>query len=417
MTNLQAEIIAIGDEMTSGARLDTNTQWLCQRLTELGIIVRSTKMVGDDLGANIEAFADASRRVDIVIATGGLGPTADDLTRESIAAAAQVPLEIHAASLQHIETLFAARARPMPPRNRVQAMLPQGAIDIFNPRGTAPGIDLTVTRSDGGCSRIFALPGVPAEMKEMFEATVGPRIVEFMGARRRIIRNAIIKCFGLGESEMEARLGDMISRQAWPRVGITVSAATISLRISAQGDTPQQCETLIESTRQEIHGKVGEYVFGEGEEFELQHAVAQQLGELAQTLATVEFGHAAPIANWFADIPNTAVYRGGRVSPNSTVVTESLRQIRDKLRADWLLAVDRYPATRDLCGENAGTPSEVSISVIGPNVTDDVRESHRLGGHPSIVHARIGKAALAMLRARLSKKHNEQEQSIEAATA
>ena len=237
MSGLTAEVIAIGDEMTSGARLDTNTQWLCQRLAELGVVVRFNSMVGDDLQDNVQVFRNAVQRVDFIIATGGLGPTADDLTREVLADVANKPLMLHEPSLRHIESLFASRAREMPPRNRVQAMFPEGAAEIFNPRGTAPGIDLLIHRSHGNACRVFALPGVPAEMKEMFVDTVAPRIRAAIGSVQTLIRTAVIKCFGLGESDMEAKLGDMISRQSSPRVGITVSAATISLRVTASGES------------------------------------------------------------------------------------------------------------------------------------------------------------------------------------
>ncbi len=157
----------------------------------------------------------------------------------------------------------------MPERNRVQAMFPRGAIDIFNPRGTAPGIDLTLAVDAARTSRVFALPGVPAEMKEMFDAVVAPRISVALGPDRPIIRHAIVRCFGIGESDMEARLGDMISRQHSPRVGITVSAATISLRITATGPDEASCQAQIEGEKQVIQRLVGEFVYGEGEDFEL----------------------------------------------------------------------------------------------------------------------------------------------------
>ena len=171
---MQAEIISIGDELTSGQRLDTNSQWLSTRLGELGVQTVYHTTVADDLAANIEVFRHAAERVDLVVATGGLGPTADDLTRDAIAAAANVDLVLDPAALAHIENLFARRKRPMPPQNRLQAMFPRGSRVIPNPAGTAPGIDLDFPRSGRQPSRIFALPGVPAEMREMWEQTVAP---------------------------------------------------------------------------------------------------------------------------------------------------------------------------------------------------------------------------------------------------
>ncbi len=344
MIQLTAEVIAIGDEMTSGARLDTNTQWLCQRLGELGVHVRHTSIVGDELDANIDVFRNAIRRCDIVVSSGGLGPTADDLTREVLAAVADVPLELHEPSLRHIESLFASRAREMPERNRVQAMFPRGSIDIFNPRGTAPGIDLSLQVDSGRSSRIFALPGVPAEMKEMFDAVVAPRIGTALGPGRPVIRHAIVRCFGIGESDMEARLGDMISRQHSPRVGITVSAATISLRITATAADEAGCQVQIDHEKQVIQRLVGEYVYGEGEDFELQHAVANLLNARGETLASIEVGHGSMLSQWFADIPGADSYVGGMLVRAGSDLSKQVEQGFSLLRPDWLLLVEGYPS-------------------------------------------------------------------------
>jgi len=394
MPEFLAEVIAIGDEMTSGAKLDTNTQWICQRLEELGVTVRHTSMVGDNMAANVNVFRHAATRVDFVVATGGLGPTADDLTRECLAIVADRPLVLHQPSLAHIESLFAGRDREMPPRNRVQAMFPEGALDIFNPRGTAPGIDVSVSRVNNRHCRMFALPGVPAEMKEMFTQIVAPRIAEQMAGDRPLIRTAIIKCFGVGESEMEAKLGEMISRKSSPRVGITVSGATISLRITATGASESQCAQAIQSVRQEIDEKAGEFVFGEGEEYELQHAVADFLHQRGERIASVEVGHAAPIANWFADVAPSGIYAGGAVTSHSP---NDLQTIRQQMDADWVIVVDKYPSLRTLENELP----EIRLSVIGKSEKLSITKNVRLGGHPSIVHARIGKAALALTRSHL----------------
>ncbi|MGV3485316.1 MAG: competence/damage-inducible protein A [Planctomycetaceae bacterium] len=396
MSHLTAVVIAIGDEMTSGAKLDTNTQWLCQRLAELGISVRSTATVGDDLAENVHVFKDAASRADFVVATGGLGPTADDLTRQALAEVAQKPLVLHEASLRHIESLFAGRGREMPPRNRIQAMLPEGAFDIFNPRGTAPGIDLTITNAHGRSCRVFALPGVPAEMKVLFVSVVAGRISDAVAGDRMVIRTAVIKCFGLGESEMESRLGDMISRQSSPRVGITVSAATISLRICALGPSEDICEQAIAVTREEIHAQVGEFVFGEGETFELQDAVAELLSLRGETVETIEIGHASPIAGWLSATNPRDVFRCGRTLGNGAPgPAESA--IGPTSESDWILSVDAYPSL----GERSDTVSDVSIRIIGRTEARSATKTFRIGGHPSIIHARIGKSALSFFRQHL----------------
>ncbi len=169
-----AEVISIGDELTSGQRLDTNSQWLSTRLGELGVEVRFHTTVADELAANVAVFRAAIERADIVVASGGLGPTADDLTREALAVATGRTLELDAKALEYIVALFARRRRPMPESNRLQAMFPAGSRVIANPTGSAPGIDLDAPRAGKEPCRVFALPGVPAEMRLMWAETVAP---------------------------------------------------------------------------------------------------------------------------------------------------------------------------------------------------------------------------------------------------
>ena len=154
---MRAEIISIGDELTTGQRLDTNSQWLAERLLEIGVPVAFHTTVGDQLADNVLVFRQACERADIVVATGGLGPTADDLTRHALAELAGVPLVQDDASLAHIKALFARRKREMPPANVVQAQFPQGSRPIPNPHGTAPGIDIAIPRA-GRQARRGSLP-------------------------------------------------------------------------------------------------------------------------------------------------------------------------------------------------------------------------------------------------------------------
>ncbi len=177
---MRAEIISIGDELTSGQRLDTNSQWLSQQLSDLGVRVLFHSTVGDDLDANINVFQTAANRADIVVSTGGFGPTADDLTGFRWPNLSIVHWSFVRMRCKHIEQMFARREEPMPERNRDQAFFPQTSRIIPNPHGTAPGIDLTVN----GC-RFFALPGVPAEMVQMWSESVRKRLIEEMGSRKQ----------------------------------------------------------------------------------------------------------------------------------------------------------------------------------------------------------------------------------------
>ena len=402
--HLTAEVVSIGDEMTSGARLDTNAQWLSQRLGDLGVEVTFHSTVGDSLQHNIDVFRIAAERADVVVATGGLGPTRDDLTREALAAVVDKPLVLRQQAMDHIESIFAHRKREMPERNRVQAMFPAGSQEIFNPQGTAPGIDLAVPRDLRPPSRLFALPGVPAEMKRMFDETVAPRILEMSGGARQI-QHLVMKFFGTGESDMEQRLGDMIARDRQPRVGITVSEATISLRITAMAETNHECKSMIESTREEILSLVGELHFGDGEKYEQYHAIDDLLCERGENLMVVELGRAAPLGHWFASLGETPSFRGGlslAVTDDLLHITgchdahAALRELKRLFRTDWILMVDEYPPldSRD----DAPLPaSKIRLLVMRPD-DKQVVTTTVLGGHPAILQQRIGKAAMAWFR-------------------
>ena len=405
---LTAEVISIGDEMTSGARLDTNAQWLSRRLEELGIKVSFHTTVADTLAQNVDVFRIAGERADIIVSTGGLGPTRDDLTREALSKLVGKPLELNPSAMQHIAEMFSRRKRDMPERNRVQAMFPSGSQQIFNPQGTAPGIDMVIPRQRTGDSRIFALPGVPAEMKRMFEETVASRILEAKGPGTKI-KQHVMKFFGTGESDMENRLGPMIARDREPRVGITVSTATISLRITATGRDASDCQAQIEETRSEILERVPEFYFGAGDKYEQQNAINDALLAREQDLMVVEYGCAAPLGDWFANLGGTPAYRGGLSLANPQQLQDmlggeteqqALATLKQKCNLDWLLVIDSYPTLL----HDAPLPqpaSEITLNVITPDA-EVLTKKETLGGHPDVLHPRIAKAGMAWLREALA---------------
>lgn len=297
---MQAEVLAIGDEITSGQQLDTNSQWLSQRLEDLGVRVLYHTTVGDELEPGIEVFRQAIARADVVIATGGLGPTADDLTRPALAAATGVPLELKPEALDHIRRLFARRNRPMPPQNECQAYFPVGSQMVDNPEGTAPGISMQIARPGNRPCLFVALPGVPAEMRQMWDGSV-VELLRQAGAGKTVVRHQLVRCFGAGESQIEAMLPDLIRRGRTPRVGITASQATITLRITAEADSEEACEAQIAPTLATIHQCLGErFVFGYDDE-QLQDVVIRTLHEYATTLAVVECGTRGLVGLWLSE--------------------------------------------------------------------------------------------------------------------
>ncbi len=435
---VKAEVISVGDELTSGQRLDTNTQWLSLRLGELGVATVRHTTVGDDLSSNIDAFALAAQRADIVVVTGGLGPTLDDLTRQAMAEAFDAPLELDVESLKKIELMFAQRNREMPERNRVQAMFPRGSRVIPNPHGSAPGIDMTVSWGVDGkvCnSRIFALPGVPAEMKQMWFESVVPRLEQLLGTHQGPLRYHTVKLFGIGESDVEVRLPDLIHRGRQPTVGITVSRATITLRIAGRAHNDEQFAELIAPTLHEIQQALGELIFGEGE-LELEHVVLRQLVQRQLTMACVEIGTASWISHWLlsasttlnqestsSSLPARTAFQGGiafptldsaqqffcrgHAQPHSPQVREShvgesgwsvlASQARQHFAVDRLLVVGCYPSETQM--EKAVAPFDFTFAIADH---DGVLVEHRaMGGHPDVLGPRVAKTGLDLMRKQL----------------
>ncbi len=413
-----AEIIAIGDELTSGVRLDTNSQWLSQRLGELGVETKFHTTVGDDLEANINAFNVAASRVDIIICTGGLGPTADDLTRQAIAAAFDRELITDDAVLAHIRSLFERRGREMAPQNAVQAQFPGGARVIPNPHGSAPGIDFDTPPGDGSSARIFALPGVPAEMREMWDQTVFPAIVAMPGVEKKIIRHRLIKCFGVGESDLERMLPDLVRRGRHPSVGITVSRATITLRVTAAAADEAGCHALIQPTVDTIYDCLGDLIFGEGED-QLEHCVAQLVQQRGLTLLTVECGSGGQAGNWLSGL-QSPWFAGGIVLPTPASVARSIdhRGPLDLLPTGPQLVhtlaeayASRFDADLVLVasppvGLDGRTDDQSKVHLAIKHASGVETISQRSGGHPDIVRDRTAKQALDFLRLHLLKGDN-----------
>ncbi len=388
-----AEIIAIGDEITTGQRLDTNSQWLAERMTELGADVVYHTTVADDLAANIAVFAAATQRADVVVATGGLGPTADDLTREAIAAVLHTELVLDEPSLATIESMFASRGRSMPEKNKLQAMFPQGTQPIANAHGTAPGIFAMVPRESQPASRLFALPGVPAEMKPMFADSV---VLNLPGSdAKRVLRHRRIHCFGLGESHVEAKLPDLVKRGREPRVGITASGATITLRITAAGENAEACQQAMQPTVAIIYEALGHLIFGE-EEDELQTVLLKKLTDRKETIATAEVASCGLMAEWLrGDAANGRQFCGGLILPasNATPAVELARQARNQFGATLGLAVGGVVDQGDIV--HATAPA-FAVAIVTAN--NETIEWFSSVGHPSIQAIRNAKIGLNTLR-------------------
>src|SRR5947209_4869229 len=356
-----AEIISIGSEITSGQNLDTNSQWLSRRLAEIGVAVGYHTTVADDLDANVAVFTIAARRAGLVLATGGLGPTQDDLTREALARAAGVELILHELSFAHIREMFAKRGRTMPERNSVQAMIPAGAEPIPNDRGTAPGIWMRL-----GDAWVAAMPGVPSEMFAMFETRVKPKLLA-LGLGGGVLVQRKINCFGTGESAIEENVADLTRRDHVPEVGITVSDAVISLRIIARAATAADAHALIEPVERTIRERLGELVFGVENE-DLEDAVVPLLAARKQTIATAESITAGLVASRLGRVPGVSAWlHGGIVAYHNDVKIHLLGVPADMIGKHGAVSPQVAEAMAAGCRHRLGVDLAVSTTgIAGP---------------------------------------------------
>jgi nicotinamide-nucleotide amidase len=410
-----AEIVAIGTELVSGQSLDTNSQWLSRSLASLGIAVHYHTGLGDDLAENVAALKIAVDRADLVILSGGLGPTQDDLTREALAAVAGVALVEDPASLAAIAAMFARIQRPMAERNRVQALRPKGSESMPNSCGTAPGIWMTV-----GKARVACLPGVPNEMKTMFAEQVEPRL-RALGAGSQVIVWRKINLFGKGESEIEAKAMDLTARGRIPEVGITASDATISFRIVGAGATEAEGLEAIRPTVDTIYERYGELIIGEDSE-DVVHALVRELDRARATLAVAESCTGGLIAQQITSIPDVSpVFLGGVVTYSnrakvdlvdvpatlieahgavSAEVAEAMaRGVREKFHSTIALSVT------GVAGPSGGTSEKpIGLVYLGLATASSV-ESRRIevGPHQprDVIQRRSAKAAMNWARLKL----------------
>src|SRR5918995_36482 len=227
---LTAEIIAIGSELLHPDRTDTNSLWLTEKLNSIGIEVKLKTIVGDDDARLEEAIRDAVKRSKVVITTGGLGPTEDDITRKIAARALGRRLQLNETVLEEIRNKFAAFGRPMPERNSRQAMVIDGADVLDNPNGSAPGLFI-----EHESTSIALLPGPPREMRPMFESQVLPRLVEKAGAVRVVRR--LMRVAGLGESAVDEKIAPIYMQYTNPETTILFNKSEIEIHLTARGRT------------------------------------------------------------------------------------------------------------------------------------------------------------------------------------
>lgn len=417
--HLRAALLSIGDELTLGQTLDTNSKALASRLMDLGILPVEHVTVPDDLNAHVAALTRLASSVDILISTGGLGPTADDLTREALARASADTLIEDPVALEQITAWFGARGRTMPAINRLQALRPSRAVSLPNHHGTAPGLFATLT-SGGRLCDVFCLPGPPGEMFPMFDAAVLPRLRPTPG---RTVRTRVLPCFGIGESELATRLGDLMDRSRNPLVGTTASGGVVSCRIRYEGPlSPDEADAQLDAAERLIRDRAGPYLFGVGP-IKLADAVLALLRERRHTVGVVESCTAGLLGSMLAEVPGASTaFRGGLLTYSNDLksslanVPPTLlaaggpgavsREVAAALAQGGLrtLGVDHALSVTGIAGPDGGTPAKpvgtVYVARASADGSTDVRRFAMRGDRQSI-RDWSARCALAMLRLHL----------------
>jgi nicotinamide-nucleotide amidase len=290
---LSAEIVTTGTEILMGEIVDTNAAWIAQQLRDIGVNLYFKTTVGDNEGRVRGVIELGLSRSNVIIVSGGLGPTADDITRQAIAAATRCPLELHPDALAALEARFARFGTKMTDNNKQQALIPRSAAIIENPVGTAPGFIVETAQGT-----VIALPGVPREMKHLMTETVLPYLRE-RNSGQGVISRRVLRTIGIGESMIDNRLAELM-HGANPTVGLSAHTAQADVRIAARAATKQAADALLDGLEQEIRSRIGDHIYSStsGEPFEC--VVVSKLQERDNVVALLETNTAGVVAHRLA---------------------------------------------------------------------------------------------------------------------
>lgn len=389
---MRAELISIGTELLLGQIVDTNAAWMAQRLAAEGVNLYRKQTVGDNRQRIASAIQEALERADLVVMTGGLGPTVDDMTRDAIAEAVGRPLVRDEALVAHIETIFERWGRAAGENNRRQADLPEGASGIPNPVGTAPGILLELE----GDKTIIATPGVPREMKQMMEEQVIPYI-RSKGVSATI-KVRLLRSAAVGESVIDEKIADL-ERLENPTVGLAAHTGRVDIRITARAATEKEADVLIEHVAGQVRRRLGDAIFGE-DTATLEGVVSDLLDDRNESVAIYETVTGGAVAEALRAIGGPVA--GAEVGEAGDLPDEETARVRAALYAAencaaWALAV--YSTDGDHAyGDN---PGESLLVVAGAEADQAAVMRFPQVGKDDISRAWIVARALDLLRREL----------------
>ncbi len=380
---MHAEIIATGSELLLGEVVDTNSTYIARRLREIGLNLFYKTVVGDNEQRMVEALRIALNRSDVIITTGGLGPTVDDVTRPAVARAVNRELIFSDELLNQIQARFRAYGTPMGENNRRQAYLPQAAIPVENPVGTAPCF--IVEHHD---HLIISLPGVPREMEYLMEHAVLPYLKEKLQLKDVIVIRTL-HTVGQGESRIDEAIGDL-ETAANPTVGLSAKAGQVDIRITSKAATFEEACALNDEMERRVRRQVGSFVFGADDDT-LESVVARLLMDRHVTLASVESGTGGMLGGRLAQLGEA--FRGGVTVAAGTLndltaVTEVAQRIRSERGSDL-----------GLCTSVIAAPEQRGLKLMIALVTpDDAKTVERgFGGHTALAGQWASTAALGLV--------------------
>jgi nicotinamide-nucleotide amidase len=394
------EIVTIGSELLLGQIVDTNTTYLAQELGKIGVTIRFRTAVGDRLDEIVPILGDALDRCDMVITTGGLGPTVDDLTREAVARFAELPLEFRQDLMEQIEEFFRRIGYTMSENNRRQAFVPSGSLAISNPIGTAPGF---ITEVDGGV--IICLPGVQRELKYLLGRSVIPWIQQRYHLAEHRITYRTMKAVGIGESAVDRLIHDVMGEGKNPEVGLLASPGEIRIRITATAKNESEAHALIQPVEEEIRARLGNKIFGV-EDDTLEGVVDSLLMKKGFTLAVLENFSGGLLAFRLHRLPCTRLVESivisdkkqlirwlnhGHDSVDAHAIYTLASRVKQEAPADLGLAVVGFP-------EKKGESYEVKGSAVALGEGIEQTFSWQFGGDLRTLQERAAVIGLNTLR-------------------
>jgi nicotinamide-nucleotide amidase len=412
---MQAEIVTIGTELLLGKIVDTNAAYIAQQLTTIGLDLYYKTTVGDNKGRITSVLRQALARSDVVITSGGLGPTVDDVTRQAVARAAGRELVLDEKLLAQIKARFARHGFTMSKNNRRQAYIPQGAIPIENPVGTAPAF---IVETEQGL--IASLPGVPRELKHLMENQLIPFLRKKLQTGQVIIKSKTLRTCGIGESTVDSRIGDLM-RSGNPTVGLAAHPGQTDVRITVKADNEIQADHLITEMEKKLRKRLGDVVYGI-EAQKLEDVVAAMLAKRGLNVAIVEVNTQGLIAqrlesasqdrpilraSYVVGRPEDAVEIASSLGSliekygliSAHVATATAECLREMTKADIGLAV--FGSMEEEQGLFADSAGETHIALSTAEGT--AQRTYKYGGSSELVKSWVSNAALDIVRRSLIK--------------